>query len=175
MGRPRFEQSEIPFAVEHTKDGGQAVPLLDVRLEVPGFGIIGPGVAVSMGNPHFVLFVEDADRSPVSELGPLLETHPAFPERTNVEFVSPDRDGGWYQRTFERGTGETFSCGSGACAAFVATVLARGGARRNRIRVRGGTLELEWLGHDLSGELLMRGPVRRTFTGEFPRDEGPTP
>ena len=169
VGRPRFAGAEVPFDPTHAHSGGRSEPLLDVRLEVPGFGVVGPGVAVSMGNPHYVLFVEDADRAPVLELGPKLEGHPAFPERTNVEFVSPDDGGSWYQRTFERGSGETLSCGSGACAVLVATVLARGGTRKNVIRLRGGALEMEWLGHDTTGDILMRGPVRRTFTGAFSR------
>lgn len=173
VGPPLFAAERIPFAGNGQAGAG---PLLDVplHLEVPaslrGNGrndIEVRGVVLSMGNPHLVLFVDDADREPVEVLGPLLEHHPAFPERTNVEFVSKDPNlPGLYQRTFERGSGETLSCGSGACAVHVAAVLTGRAERRGKIRVRGGVLELEWNGDvaNPSG-VLMRGPARVAFTG----------
>ncbi len=167
LGPPRFAAAEIPFESKQATAGGRSEPLVDVTLDVQGFGSVGPGVVVSMGNPHYVLFVEDVERAPVLELGGLLERHPAFPERTNVEFVAPNPEGGWYQRTFERGSGETLACGSGACAVLVATVVARNGPRSSAIRLRGGTLEVEWRGTGLTGDVWLRGPARRVFDGRF--------
>lgn len=167
LGPPRFAAAEIPFEPKQATSGGRSEPLVDVTLDVKGFGSVGPGVVVSMGNPHFVLFVEDVERAPVLELGGLLERHPAFPERANVEFVAPRPEGGWYQRTFERGSGETLACGSGACAVLVATVLARNGPRSSAIRLRGGILEVEWRGTGLAGDVWLRGPARRVFDGRF--------
>ncbi len=173
VGPPIFAAERIPFKGNgHSADG----PLIDVplQLEVPtalrdhgSNDLEVRGVVVSMGNPHLVLFVDDADREPVELLGPLLEHHPAFPERTNVEFVSPDPElPGLYQRTFERGSGETLSCGSGACAVHVAAVLTGRAERRGKIRVRGGVLELEWNGDVANpGGVKMRGPARVAFTG----------
>lgn len=172
MGPPRFAAAEVPFLPDQASSGGRSAPFLDVSLTVAGFGAIGPAAVLSMGNPHFVVLVDDADTAPVLELGPLLERHPAFPERANIEFISREKNGGWYQRTWERGSGETLSCGSGACAVLVATVLAHGGPRQTTIRLRGGSLELSWAGTDLSGDVLMRGPVRRTFFGTYLNQAG---
>ena len=167
IGAPRFATADIPFAPENVPgyDPGQAGPHLDVPLEAGGARFTGS--LVSMGNPHCVIFVDDADRAPVLEAGRFLERHPAFPERTNVEFVSPEAEG-FYQRTFERGTGETLSCGSGACAVHVSSVLLGKAPRRNRIRLRGGTLELEWNGNPGDDQpVILRGPVREVFRGRY--------
>ncbi len=172
LGAPVFTPEEVPFDLaqlapdaEQLKDG----PLLNVQLNDPraaaGKHAIPPATVLSMGNPHCVLFVDDADYDGFEELGPLLERHPAFPARTNVEFVSITADG-LYQRTYERGTGETLSCGSGACAVHVAAVLTGRSGPVGRIQVRGGELELEWQGSaDSDAGVIMRGPARVAFEG----------
>ncbi len=172
IGAPGFAAGEIPFMPERIP-GYQANANGAPHLQVPFTTPVDAGGAsvvfstLSMGNPHCVIMVPDAATAPVRELGALLESHPAFPERTNVEFVSPEA-GGFFQRTFERGTGETFSCGSGACAVHVATVLLGRAPRKNRIRLLGGTLELEWNGTvEKSAPVVLTGPVREVFRGEY--------
>ncbi len=172
MGAPVFAAAKIPFEPAKLTSGTTAdastpgTPFVDLPFHLPGFGDFR-ATMLSMGNPHCVIFTEDADAVPLEEIGPVLESHPAFPERVNVEFVSPDADGGLYQRTFERGSGETLACGSGACAVQVAAVLTNRGGEKNRIRLRGGSLELEWSGGtDNPGNVIMRGPVRLVFEGE---------
>lgn len=126
--------------------------------------------AVSMGNPHAVLFCDQFDSAveaaPVTTLGPRIETHAAFTDRTNVEFVevvAPDRV---RQRTWERGAGETLACGSGACAVAVAGVLTGRTDRRLVVELRGGELRIEWRESD--DHVLMTGPAVEVFQGEWP-------
>jgi len=138
--------------------------VLDAPLEVDGetFAVS----AVSMGNPHAVLYVDDPEAARVLELGPKIEVHPAFPNRTNVEFVTVEARDRIRQRTFERGTGETLACGSGACAVAVASML-RGGVDRDvAIELRGGTLRIEWADDD--AHVFMTGPAAEVYTGRFP-------
>lgn len=133
------------------------------------------GIVVSMANPHCVIFVDDPDAVDIDVAGPLIENDPRFPERTNVEFVSvlnasSDRsdkkkfqaDGTFYQRTFERGSGETLACGSGACAVHAAARSVNRTDSASLIRLKGGTLKIEWNGQ---GPLRMTGPVRHVFSG----------
>lgn len=156
MTVPVLEPEKIPTLLR-----GQA-PLLEVPLEVDGRTLrITP---VSMGNPHCVLFVDDPETAPVETLGPRLERHPAFPERANVEFVAVRSRRLIEQRTWERGTGETLACGSGACAVAVAAILLGRCDRELVIRLRGGELELRWDGVDQP--VWMTGPAAHVFDGE---------
>lgn len=169
MGRPRFAAEAIPVLPDKLFSAPPAAPpYIQLPLDIDGI----PGLratVLSMGNPHCVLFVDDADAFPVGRIGPLLENHPAFPRRSNIEFVSPEPDGrGLYQRTYERGSGETLACGSGAAAVLVAAVLAGKGTTKNKIRLRGGVLHLEWQRqNELEGEILLTGPARRVYQGRF--------
>ena len=121
--------------------------------------------AVSVGNPHVVLFVDDAERAPVAELGPRIETHPMFPARTNVEFVSVGADGRLRMRVWERGVGITEACGSGACAVAVAAHRRGLAGRKVDIVLDGGTLHLELRESD--EHILMTGPSALSFAGEI--------
>jgi diaminopimelate epimerase len=117
-----------------------------------------------MGNPHCVLFVDDAGKAPVASLGPRIETHPMFPKRTNVEFVSVRDRGHLRMRVWERGAGITQACGSGACAAAVAA-LRRGLAdAKVEVELDGGVLAVELSESD--GHILMTGPATLSFRGE---------
>lgn len=118
---------------------------------------------VSMGNPHCVFFVKDAESIPLSEIGPSIEHHEEFPNRTNVEFAQVNPDGSIRLRVWERGAGITQACGSGACAAMVAA--AHGGltGRNAEIRLDGGPLSLHWREPD--NHVLMTGPVVYVFAG----------
>jgi diaminopimelate epimerase len=109
------------------------------------------------------VYVESVDDAPVHELGPQIETHDAFPNRVNVEFVEIVSRSHARQRTWERGTGETLACGSGACATAVASILRGVTEPRLRIELRGGDLDIEWPGG--SESVLMTGPAATVFTG----------
>jgi len=158
MGRPIFAAEKIPTRIG-TGDG----PLVDVPLEVDGRRVLV--TSLSMGNPHAVLFVDDVDTAPVTTLGPRIEQHPAFPNRVNVEFVQVLGRDRVRQRTWERGTGETLACGSGACAAGVACMLRGVTERAITVALRGGELQIAWPSDD-SG-VLMTGPAAEVFTGRI--------
>ena len=163
MGPPVLAPAKIPTTL-----GSGDGPVLDVLLDVGGDALAVS--AVSMGNPHAVIFVEDPDRIPVERLGPIIEHHPAFPNRVNVEFVTPVGRGRIRQRTWERGTGETLACGSGACAVAVVSILRGLVDNQVTIELRGGDLEISWQGGESS--VYMTGPAAEVFSGEFPIGEG---
>ncbi|OGS81719.1 MAG: diaminopimelate epimerase [Gallionellales bacterium GWA2_59_43] len=154
MGAPVFDPARIPF------DGQGAVT---EPLEVAGETLTIS--AVSMGNPHAVQVVDDVERAPVEKLGPLIEHHPRFPKRVNAGFMQVKDRSHIRLRVFERGTGETLSCGTGACAAVVAGI--RRGLLDSPVNVatHGGTLTIAWAGE---GEpVLMTGPAITVFEGEI--------
>ncbi len=156
MGEPILVPEKIPIKI----DGFE--PVIEREIIVQGMKL--KFTAISMGNPHAVIFVEDADAFPVAEIGPILETHPLFPKRTNVEFVSIRGINHLYQRTWERGAGETLACGTGACAVSVASSLTGRTGRQNQIDLRGGTLFIDWTEN---GSVIMKGPAKTTFHGEI--------
>ena len=125
-----------------------------------------PAICVSMGNPHAVLFVADAEAVDIAELGPQLEQDPLFPERANIEFahiIGTDRI---RMRVWERGAGITRACGSGACATAVAAVRAGLAGRRSELVLDGGVLMLEWTQDD---RVIMTGPSERVASGQLHR------
>ncbi len=153
MGAPRFAPEALPF--EAAED--RVLHSLEVggeRLEV--------GV-VSMGNPHVVLRVEDVDAAPVERLGPVLEAHPCFPRRTNVGFMQVISAHEIRLRVYERGSGETLACGTGACAAVASGIRQGLLASPVTVHLRGGDLRIEWAGGD--APLFMAGPAERVFDG----------
>ena len=154
MGVPRFVPADIPFLTE-TDDLIQTLEFAGRSAAI---------TAVSMGNPHAVQVVDNVDIAPVSRDGPLIEAHPRFPKRVNAGFMEIADRHNIRLRVFERGTGETLACGTGACAAVVA------GIRRGlvdspvRVAMRGGDLQIAWGG---SGQpVLMTGPAVTVFSGE---------
>lgn len=120
-------------------------------------------VPVSVGNPHAVIFVDDVEEAPVTTLGPQIETHGRFPDRTNVEFVEVVSDHVLRQRTWERGCGETLACGTGACAVAAAAVATGRAQPALEIQLRGGVLRMSVEG----GGVTMRGPAVRVFDGTW--------
>jgi diaminopimelate epimerase len=118
---------------------------------------------LSMGNPHCVVFVEDARGFPVDVIGPLIERHADFPSRTNIEFVSWVDARTLFQRTWERGAGETWACGSGACAVAASLFMSGRAEGRLTIRLLGGELDLEMR----EGRIVMTGPAAEVFEGEL--------
>ncbi len=163
MGRPVLEPAKIPTTLA-SGDG----PVLDLPLEVDGETLRVS--SVSMGNPHAVILVPDPDAAPVEQLGPKLEQHPAFPNRVNVEFVKPLDRRRVRQRTWERGSGETLACGSGACAVAVVLMLRDLVEREVVIELRGGALEIAWA--DDNAHVFMTGPAAEVYTGRFPLEGG---
>jgi diaminopimelate epimerase len=152
MGEPRFGWDEIPLAY----------PLDTADLPV-GWEELRDPVAVNVGNPHVIFFVEDADRIDLERLGPLIENDPLFPQRVNVN-IAAVRDGAIRLRVWERGAGLTRACGTGACATAVAAIqrhLVRGPVE---VRLPGGTLTIDWTPGD---RIRMTGPARHVFTGEI--------
>ncbi len=158
MGVPRLKRREIPMGGP-PEERAVAVPLgaLDREFRI---------TAVSMGNPHCVVFLDEPVAFfPVERYGAHIERLPLFPNRVNVEFVEPLADGSLRQRTWERGAGETEACGTGASAVGVAAVL--NGLRSGAVLVHlaGGDLSIEWGG---SGSVLMTGPAEEIFSGDWP-------
>ncbi len=155
MGRPRFDPAEIPLDAPTEQDR--------YRLEIDGESIeFG---AVSMGNPHAVLQVEDVDRAAVEKLGPLIESHPLFPQRVNVGFLQIVDRAHFRLRVYERGVGETRACGTGACAAMA--VGRRWGLldARARAELRGGELLLDWPGGE--APVMMTGEAVPVYDGRL--------
>jgi diaminopimelate epimerase len=158
MGAPIFEPAAIPIRWE----GPEA---LHTKLEVDGEVV--EATCLSMGNPHAVLFVDDPERAPVTTLGPRLETHEAFPNRANIEFVRVVTPQRVEMRVWERGVGETLACGTGACAAAVASRLIGGADAEMVVSLPGGELEIEWEGSLRDAKpVFMTGPAVRSFEGE---------
>jgi diaminopimelate epimerase len=155
MGEPVLDPVRIPFEA--------AVEANTYALEVDGETItIG---ALSMGNPHAVLVVDDLDRAPVERLGPLIESHPRFPRRVNVGFMQVESPSHLRLRVYERGAGETLACGTGACAAVVSGRLRGLLEARVRVSLPGGDLVIHWPGP--LHPVLMTGPATRVFDGQI--------
>ncbi len=155
MGAPRFEPVQIPFAAEQ-RALTYSLALGHKSIEIS---------ALSMGNPHAVQVVEDADSAPVAQDGPLIEHHVRFPARVNAGFMQVLTRHHIKLRVFERGSGETLACGTGACAAAVAGI-ARGLLDSPvRVSTRGGDLRIAWNGE--ASPVLMTGPAVAVFDGEI--------
>jgi diaminopimelate epimerase len=157
MGAPILQASDIPTTLPGD-------PPIDVPLTVEGRTLAV--TAVSMGNPHAVAYVEDISRFPIEALGPVLEHHPAFPRRVNAHFVEVLGPGEVRMRTWERGSGITLACGTGACAVCVAGALTGRTVRTLLAHLPGGDLELEWGGEGHS--VFMTGPAAEVFSGDWP-------
>ena len=156
MGRVKLDWRDIPLR--------DAIDTLHLPISM---GPLSDPVAVNVGNPHVVFFVEDAEKVDLAIVGPLLEHHPLFPERTNVEVVqvlSPTR---LRVRVWERGTGITLACGTGACAALVAANRRGLAQRKAQIVLDGGTLLVEWL---KDNHVILSGPAEVSFTGSLSRE-----
>ena len=124
---------------------------------------VSKGVFVSMGNPHYVIFTDNVDQ--VGETGRVLEVHPAFPQRCNIEFARIEADGNIRTRVWERGSGITQACGTGACATAVAAAYTGKAGRKSNIVMDGGTLSIEWRESD--NHVYMTGPAEFVFDGEI--------
>lgn len=153
MGKPELGWREVPLAKE----------VNTVHLEIGEDELQDP-VALSMGNPHAVFFVDDVDNTNVDHYGPIFESHDMFPERANIGFCQVVSDNHLKLRVFERGSGETLACGSGACAAVVAASRRQLIDKKATVSLPGGDLEITWL---KNGHVLMAGPVVKVYEGEI--------
>ena len=156
MGPARWTRQQIPM-LGNPQDSAVEVPL-------EAAGKVWTGTAVSMGNPHFVIFVPDLAQIDLSAVGPVLEKHPAFPKKTNVEFVQVLDKNTLRMRVWERGAGITKACGTGSCATLAAAVKTGRTGPEARIVLDGGTLTLRLAEN---GHLFMTGPAQKVFTGEY--------
>lgn len=156
MGKPGLEWNEIPLAEP------QDTRALDVKLHP---ALDGPPGCVSMGNPHVVFFVADVDAFDIPTIGPVIETHPLFPENVNVGFAEVKGRDRIRLRVWERGAGLTKACGTGACAALVAAARRDLVGRAATLELDGGELFIEWRADD---HVVMTGPAAVDFAGELP-------
>ena len=155
MGPPSLEPADLPF------QAGERKPVYPLEVDGQTYEIS----AVSMGNPHAVLLVEDVHQAPVGELGPRIETHPAFPQRVNVGFMAVRARDEIDLRVHERGAGETLACGTGACAAVVAGRLRGLLDEEVRVHLPGGDLVVSWKG--IGEPVWMTGPATEVFEGSI--------
>ncbi len=160
MGEPVLEPASIPVLLP-----GERAVSVPVEMGDDVFSV----TCVSMGNPHCVLFVEDVDALDLEELGPRFEWNPLFPQGVNTEFIQPLPDGSLKMRVWERGSGETWACGTGACASVVAACLCGKAERQSVVHLRGGDLSIHWREED--GHVMMRGPAAFVFDGEIDLSE----
>ncbi|WP_036300962.1 diaminopimelate epimerase [Methylotenera sp. L2L1] len=158
MGAPRFNPNTIPFVAESVANS-YTLEVNNQALDIS---------AVSMGNPHAVLVVDDVETAPVLPLGSTIEHHPRFPERVNVGFMQIIDEHHIKLRVFERGSGETLACGTGACAAAVAGMQLGHLTSPVSVSARGGELSIAWQGAD--APVMMTGPAVTVFTGEIDLD-----
>jgi diaminopimelate epimerase len=157
MGEPILQAARIPTTLPGD-------PVTEAPLEVGGQRLTV--TCVSMGNPHCIAFVDAITDAQVLGLGPQVEKHPAFPRRTNVEFVRVNQADEVTLRVWERGSGETLACGTGACAVTVAGVLTGRTQRRITAHLPGGDLQLFW--SEADNHVYMTGPAVEVFSGEWP-------
>ncbi len=158
MGLPRLLAGEIPttLAAADAKVINQPLEVAGQTWEV---------TCVSMGNPHCITFVDDVAAIALETIGPKFEHHPAFPQRTNTEFIQVVSRDYLKMRVWERGAGITLACGTGACASLVAAVLTDRSDRTATVELPGGCLEIEW--SEVDQRIYMTGPADRVFTGKL--------
>lgn len=153
MGIPRFDPAQIPF-VANARAATYSLNVSDSKIEIS---------AVSMGNPHAVQIVPDVDKAPVESEGPIIESHPFFPEKVNAGFMQIIDRTHIRLRVFERGTGETLACGTGACAAVVSGIIRGALDSEVQVAMRGGNLRIHWEGENQP--VWMTGPAVTVFEG----------
>ena len=156
MGEPILKASEIPICSENDQ-------VLNEAIEVDG--TIYHMTGVSMGNPHAVVFLEDVENLDIEKLGPSFENHPRFPDRVNTEFIQVLDPNTLKMRVWERGSGETLACGTGACASAVASALNGFSGNEVTVKLLGGDLKIRW--DRESNQVYMTGPAAVVFDGEI--------
>jgi len=169
MGEPILEAAKIPTTLSGERVVDHPLPAVEdvpVRNWVGACGLDRKMTCVSMGNPHTVIYCQDVAKVPLEFVGPILERAAVFPKRINVHFVQVHSPEEVTMRTWERGSGITLACGTGACAVCVAGALSGRTHRRITAHLPGGDLDLEWSESD--GQVYMTGPATEVFSGEWP-------
>ncbi|HIA48945.1 MAG TPA: diaminopimelate epimerase, partial [Candidatus Hydrogenedentes bacterium] len=156
MGAPKFERSEIPMEGPEGRVLEEALTVGDETFEV---------TCANIGNPHAVIFVDDATAIDLADLGPKIENHPAFPQRTNVEFVSVIDRQNITMRIWERGSGITMASGSGSCGAALAAMVTDRVEKKINVHLVYGQLGIEWAE---DGNVYQEGPATEVYNGEWP-------
>lgn len=156
MGEPIFAPDQIPVLAEQEVVVDEPITVGQKEWKM---------TCVSMGNPHAVVFVDDVKAFDIETYGPMFENHPRFPKRTNTEFVQVVSPTEAYMRVWERGSAETWACGTGTCATVVACVLNGYTERKVLVHLVGGDLEIEW--DEKNNHVYMTGPATETFSGEY--------
>lgn len=156
MGSPITEAKDIPVISEEDEIIGMPIKVGDKQYEM---------TCVSMGNPHAVVFVEDTKKVDITKIGPLFEHHPMFPDRVNTEFVQVINKNTIDMRVWERGSGETLACGTGACASVYACIRNELTDHKVKVRLLGGELIIEY--DKENNRVLMTGPAQIVFEGEI--------
>jgi diaminopimelate epimerase len=158
MGEPYLLAAEIPTTLADPQEKviNQALTVAEQTWQV---------TCVSMGNPHCITFVENADQISLEKIGPQFENHSVFPKRINTEFIEVVRQDYLKMRVWERGAGITLACGTGACASVVAGVLTNNCDRASTVELPGGCLDIEWSAQE--NHVYMTGPATKVFTGEL--------
>ncbi|MEC9237512.1 MAG: diaminopimelate epimerase, partial [Chloroflexota bacterium] len=162
MGLPILTPADVPVKLESAGEYG-AGPVLKYPFLMDGYDL--PLSFVSMGNPHAVTFIDTAVAEfPLHTVGPKIEHHSIFPNRVNFEIVNVDSPNHLTARVWERGSGETLACGTGACGIAVASILTGHSGNTVDITLPGGTLKVDW---DGQGEVFLEGPAQEVFSGEW--------
>ena len=160
MGEPILKASEVPVLCDREQAVDEPITVQGTEYRM---------TCVSMGNPHAVVFMDGVEEMDIAAIGPYFENHDAFPNRTNTEFVQVVDESHVIMRVWERGTGETWACGTGCCATVVACVLNGLTKEKVMVKVLGGEILIEW---DRKENLVyMTGPASTVFEGEFPWEE----
>ena len=157
MGEPVLQRERIPML-------GEPGMVINENLHLPD-GVTFSITSVSMGNPHVIIFVEDVENFPVTKYGPIIENLDIFPNRTNVEFIQIISSKEVIQRTWERGSGETMACGTGASAVTVAGVLTKQTERKITVHLKGGDLKTEW--SEKNNHVFLTGPAVEVYKGDW--------
>lgn len=158
MGMPQLLAAQIPTTLASAEQ-----KVINTPIQVAGQS--WDVTCVSMGNPHCITFVEDVAAISLESIGPQFEHHPAFPQRTNTEFIQVIGPDYLKMRVWERGAGATLACGTGACAVVVAGVLTQKSDRKATVELPGGCLDIEWSEQDQ--RVYMTGPAKRVFSGRL--------
>ncbi|MBL4888754.1 MAG: diaminopimelate epimerase [Candidatus Lindowbacteria bacterium] len=169
MGPARLDPQQVPTTLtgkEVDTPGGRLTAVVSQNIDIEGDSYAV--TCVSMGNPHCVIFHDDVESIALETIGPKIENHSVFPERANIEFVQILDDGVLLQRTWERGSGETLACGTGASAVMVAAILNGHAKESGTVRLRGGELKIEW---SPDGIVYMTGPAVYVYQGELDLEE----
>lgn len=158
MGEPVFEPEQVPVLSNMNPVIGKQLYIVDETFLF---------TCISMGNPHAVTFIDNVDKFDIKKYGPMIESHEHFPKKTNVEFVQVIDRKHLKMRVWERGTGETWACGTGTCATVVATVLNGLCERETDVKLLGGILHIKW--DSQNNHIYMTGPARYSFEGVWLR------